>query len=41
MQLEPEGMMGHNNRHYDSNNERHSTKQYQGSKEVYEVQQES
>jgi hypothetical protein len=39
MQLEPEGMMGHNNGHYDSNNERHGSKQYQGSEEVLEVQQ--
>jgi len=27
MQLEPEGMMGHNNGHYDSNNERHGSKE--------------
>jgi hypothetical protein len=41
MQLEPEGMMSHNNGHYDSNNERHGSQQYQGSKEVSEIQQES
>jgi hypothetical protein len=41
MQLEPEGMMSHNNGHYDSNNERRGSKQHRGNKEVSEVQQES
>jgi len=40
MQLEPEGMMGHNDGHYDHNNERYGSKQHQGSKEVPEVQRE-
>jgi hypothetical protein len=37
IQDETEEILGHNNGHYDYNNERHGSKQYKRSEEVSEV----